>query len=130
MACSLLGACSTASVVSSVLSSAVGSKPGVSAELQIGDDTLQTEDVTVGKKEEVVVTTTIEQKVETAKVVKADSSVKKVDKKTEIGEVTGSVSVNQGPTTGVLVALGLGWPLFFIYLIIRIWRLINAKRCA
>lgn len=117
--CSLLGACSTESVIKGALSSALGNTPSASLEIDVGD-----KEVAQGAT---IASTTSKQetKVETVKAereVKLDQSSKKKDQKTEIGEVKGNVSVQQGPSGWNLFLLGAGWPLFVFFLIYALVR--------
>jgi hypothetical protein len=117
--CTLLGACSTGSVIKGVLSSAVGAGPSASLEVDVGDKEVA-RGATIGSS-----TTKQESKIETVKAekeVKLDQSSKKKDQKTEIGEVKGNVSVQQGPTALNLFLLGAGWPLFVFFLIYALVR--------
>jgi len=91
--------------------------PKVAASLQIGD---KATDVT-GKTEVTTQTSKIDTIVAKKKA-EVDQSVKKTDKKTEIGEVSGSVNVNQGPDALTLFFLAAGWPLFVAFLIYAIVR--------
>lgn len=113
--CVSLAGCATTLGAIGALSNAA--TPKVAASLQIGD---KTTDVT-GKTE----VTTQSSKIDTIvakKKAEVDQSVKKLDKKTEIGEVSGSVHVNQGPDALTLFFLAAGWPLFVAFLIYAIVR--------
>ena len=119
LTCSLLGACSTSSVLKGALSSALGTGPSASLEVDVGDKEVA-RGATVASS-----TSKQETKVETVKAdkeVKLDQSSKKKDQKTEIGEVKGNVSVQQGPTAWNLFLLGAGWPLFVFFLIYALLR--------
>ncbi len=119
-----LTACSTpVGLVTSALSSAVA-KPGVSASLQIGDKQTAVQGTTLGKSDSS--TKQVQQKIKAKKAeVKSDESQQ--SKKTEIGAVTGNVSVQQGPSTSTLVMLSAGWPLFIIFLIVILWRRVRGS---
>ena len=116
----LLQGCSTGSVLKGVLSSAVGGGPSASLDVQIGDKEVA-KGATIGSS-----TTAQSSKIETIvaqKDSKVDQSTKKKDQKTEIGEVKGNVSVQQGPSPFGLFLLGAGWPLFVIFLVYALlWR--------
>ncbi len=119
----LAGCASTLGAVSALSSAAV---PKVSASAHIGDKKTE-----VGKAEAQVGSKT--KSTATVKSVKGkkaevDQSVKKEDKKTEIGEVKGSVTVQQGPSTVTLIAMAAGWPLFVLFLIFVIVRRIKGGR--
>lgn len=111
---SLTGCATTLGAISALSSAAT---PKVAASLQIGD---KATDIT-GKHEAVSQSSKIDTIVAKKKA-EVDQSVKKVDKKTEIGEVAGSVSVNQGPDALTLFFLAAGWPLFVAFLIYAIVR--------
>lgn len=119
-----LTACSTpVGMVTSALSSAVA-KPGVSASLQIGDKQTAVQGTTLGKSDSS--TKQVQQKVVAKKAeIKSDESQQ--SKKTEIGAVTGNVSVQQGPSTSTLVMLAAGWPLFITFLIVILWRRVRGS---
>ena len=117
--CSLLGACSTGSVIKGALSSALGNTLSASLEIDVGD-----KEVAQGAT---IASTTSKQdtKVETVKAekeVKLDQSSKKKDQKIEIGEVQGNVSVQHGSSGWNLFLLGAGWPLFVLFLIYALVR--------
>jgi len=117
--CSLLGACSTSAVLKGALSSALGTAPSASLEIDVGDKEVA-QGATIASstsKQETKV-----EKVEAQREVKLDQSSKKKDQKTEIGEVNGNVSVQQGPTALNLFLLGAGWPLFVFFLIYALVR--------
>ena len=112
-------ALSGASALSSIVSpgvSALVPKGGIDA--QIGDRTLK------GQENKSKVQAKVE-KIK-AKEAKVDQSSQKKDQKTEIASVAGDVKVQQGPSGFTLGFLGLGWPLFVIYLVYSLWRKRNA----
>lgn len=114
-----LQGCSTGSIVKGVLSSAVGGGPSASLDVQVGDDKVA-EGATIGSS-----TSQHSSKIETIvaqKDSKVDQSTKKKDQKTEIGEVKGNVSVQQGTPAFGLFLLGAGWPIFVAYLIYTLFR--------
>jgi hypothetical protein len=122
--CSLLGACSTGSVLKGALSSALGTGPSASLDVQIGDKEVARGSTIASS------TSKQETKVETVSAqreIKLDQSSKKKDQKTEIGEVQGNVSVQQGPTGWNLFLLGAGWPLFVSFLV---WALLRSRKNA
>lgn len=108
----LTGCASTLGAIGALSSATV---PKVSASAHIGDNKTKVDkaEAQVGSKTE---TKSTVKKVE-AKKATVDQSTKKQDKKTEIGEVKGNVSVQQGPDAFTLVALASGWPLFVLFLI-------------
>lgn len=122
--------CGIAPVVGTAIEAAkvvsgIGSSPaGVDASLQIGDTKTQVTGSTVGQRKTVKTDASVQEV--TAQKSTVDQSANKVEqKKTEIGEVTGNVSVEQGPSTGLLVALGSGWPLFVTFLVWASYRRIK-----
>lgn len=115
----LVSGCSTGSILKGVLSSATGGGPSASLDIQVGDDKVA-EKATIGSS-----TTKQDSKIETVvaqREVKVDQSAKKKDQKTEIGEVKGNVSVQQGPSAWNLFLLGAGWPLFVLFLVYALVR--------
>lgn len=115
----LLQGCSTSALLGGVLSSATGGGPSASLDLQLGDKEVA-KGATIGSS-----TTAQSSKIETIvaqKDSKVDQSTKKKDQKTEIGEVKGNVSVQQGPSPLGLALLGAGWPLFVVFLVYIIFR--------
>ena len=117
--CLLLGGCSTSSVLKGALSSALGTGPSASLEVDIGDKEVARGSTIASS------TSKQETKVESVKAekeIKLDQSSKKKDQKTEIGEVKGNVSVQQGPSGWNLFLLGAGWPLFVVFLIYALLR--------
>lgn len=120
-----LTACSTpVGLVTGALSSAIAKPAGVSASLQIGDKQTAVQGTTLGKSDSS--TKQVQQKIKAKKAeVKSDESQQ--SKKTEIGAVTGNVSVQQGPSTSTLVMLAAGWPLFITFLIVILWRRVRGS---
>lgn len=114
----LLAGCSTTAAVGALTSLVSPATKGVSAELQLGDEATQVH--TTGKTETSSAVSSVE-KVE-AKTASVDQSNKKTDRKTEIGEVKGDVKVTQGPSIGIMLFLGAGWPLFLGFLVYLLHR--------
>lgn len=117
----MLTGCAASSAVGVLTSLASTASQGFSADLQVGDKATQV--TTTGKTEASSAVSSVE-KVE-AKSASVDQSNKKTDRKTEIGEVKGDVKVTQGPSIGILLFLGAGWPLFLGFLIYLIRRRMN-----
>lgn len=126
MALVLSGCAGTLGALGALSSAAT---PKVSADLQIGDKKTDANvsGTTIGKTEKSTQNSTIK-KVQAAKKAEVDQSLKKEDKKTEIGEVAGSVQVNQGPDKLTLVFLAMGWPLFVGFLLFVILRRVRNVR--
>jgi len=120
-----LQGCATTLGALGALSSAA--TPKVAASLQIGDKQTQVTGTTVGKTETSTQKATVK-KITAQKKAEVDQSTKKTDKKTEIGEVAGSVLVNQGPDAWTLAALAAGWPLFVLFLIYATLRRVKSVR--
>lgn len=117
----LQGCASTLGAIGALSSAAT---PKVSASLQVGDKQTNVSGTTVGKTETSTQKATVKS-ITAAKKAEVDQSTKKTDKKTEIGEVAGSVTVNQGPDKLTLILLALGWPLFISFLVYVILRRIK-----
>lgn len=120
----LQGCASTLGAIGALSSAAT---PKVSASLQVGDKATTVTGTTLGKTETSTQKATVKS-ITSGKKAEVDQSTKKTDKKTEIGEVAGSVTVNQGPDTLTLVLLSLGWPLFLGFLIYIALRRIKSVR--
>lgn len=120
--CSALSGVSVLSSVASGVSSLSVPKGGIHA--QIGDKTTEVaQGATVGKTSKAEVVTNVGPIV-AQREVKVDQSTQKEDKKTEIGEVTGEVTVIQGPTGGTMAFLYSGWiGLAVIPLVALLWLL-------
>lgn len=118
--CVSLAGCATTLGAIGALSNAA--TPKVAASLQIGDKATEV----TGKTETSTQTSKVD-KVVAKKKAEVDQSNKKIDKKTEIGEVAGSVKVYQGPDALTLFFLAAGWPLFVAFLIYAVWRNRNVR---
>ena len=119
----LLNGCAALSGLSALSSAA----PGVAASIQLGDKEVEVAkdaDIKIGSKQESSVVTSKIDNVVAQKEVKVDQSAQKEDKKTEIGEVQGNVSIQQGPSEGLLAFLATGWvALALIPLVALLWLL-------
>ena len=112
--------CSTTALVKSVLSSVAGQGPSASLSVDVGQKEIA-RGATVGASTSIAQDTKVD-KIEAKKDVKLDQSSKKKDQKTEIGEVQGNVTVHQGPSIPELLLLGLGWPLWILFLIYIVFK--------
>lgn len=120
----LSGCASTLGAIGALSSAAT---PKVAASLQIGDKQTAVSGTTIGTTETSTQKASVK-KITSGKKAEVDQSTKKTDKKTEIGEVAGSVTVNQGADTMTIIFLALGWPLFLLFLIVSLWRRVRNVR--
>lgn len=121
----MLSGCATTLGAIGALSSAT--TPKVAASLQVGDKQTQVTGTTVGKTETSTQKATVKA-ITSGKKAEVDQSTKKTDKKTEIGEVAGSVTVNQGADTMTIIMLAMGWPLLILLLMFMLWRRVRNVR--
>lgn len=120
----LSGCASTLGAIGALSSAAT---PKVAASLQVGDKQTQVTGTTIGTTETSTQKAAVK-KITSGKKAEVDQSTKKTDKKTEIGEVAGSVTVNQGADTMTIILLAMGWPLFLLFLIVSLWRRVRNVR--
>lgn len=115
----MLSGCASTLGAIGALSSAT--TPKVAASLQVGDKQTQVTGTTIGTTESSTQKATVKA-ITSGKKAEVDQSTKKTDKKTEIGEVAGSVTVNQGADTMTIILLSMGWPLLILLLLFMLWR--------